>query len=209
MLTRWKVTRAAFGAVSKLLELQLRGDGDEGDDDGSAQADDGVFYQQIGVAVRPVVARTLRALGYEDGDEVVALKLWHKDSTKSPTDLAEGETRVYAAGAVGVFLKLLTSQAVLEAATVLLGSGASKGVNREGDAIRPGALSITPGPAQPNTPAPGLTTVPVVVNYTPYGGAPQTGTLVFVGTALAITGSASFTLGGVTGAGSSTVRAKD
>lgn len=208
-LSRWKVTRAAFGAVSKLLELQLRGDGDEGDDDGSAPADDAVFYQQLGVAVRPIVARTLRALCVEDGDEVVALKLWHKESSRTPTDLEAGETRVYAADAVGVFLRLLTNQAILQAATILLGTGATKGVNREGDAIRPGTLSITPGAAQPNTPTLGLTTVPVVVTYTPYGGSPQTGALAFVGTGLAITGSASFTLGGVTGPGSSTVRAKD
>lgn len=209
MLTRWKVTAAAYGAVSKLLELQLRGDGDEGDDDGSAQTDDGVFYQQLGIAVRPVVARTLRALGYEDGDEVVALKLWHKDSEKSPTDLVAGETRVYAAGAVGVFLKLLTSQAVLEAATVLLGSGATKGVNRAGDPILPGVLTVIPGTPSANTPVPGVNTVPVVFSYTPTGGAPQVGTLTFVGTALTIAGSVSFALGGTTGTGSATVRAKD
>lgn len=209
-ITRWKVTRAAFGAVSKLLELQLRGDGDEEDDDGAAPADDAVFYQQIGVAVRPVVARALRALCVEDGDEVVALKLWHKESSSTPTDLAAGETRVYAAGAVGVVLRLLADQAVLHAATILLGTGATKGVNREGDPILPGALSMTPSAAQPNTPSPGLTTVPVVVTYTPSDGAPQTGTLTFVGPAgFAISGSVSFTLGGVTGAGSTKVRAVD
>lgn len=207
MIERFKVTGLALNAAKKLLLAQLRGAGDEGDDDGAEPVDDAVVYSQIGVAVRPVVGAALRALGLQDGDDVLVLKLW--DRTRTPTDLDSGETRVYAAGAVGVVLRLLTSQAVLEAATILLGAGATKGVNREGDAIRPGTLSITPGAAQPNTPTLGLTTVPVVVAYTPYGGSPQTGTLAFVGTGLAITGSASFTLGGVTGPGSSTVRAKD
>jgi hypothetical protein len=135
MLTRWKVTRAAFGAVSKLLELQLRGDGDEGNDDGAAPEDDAPFYQQLGVAVRPVVARSLRALGVEDGDEVVVLKLWHKESDRTPTDLDAGETRVYAAGNLATVLRLLASQAVLDAATVLLGAGASKGVARATDPV--------------------------------------------------------------------------
>lgn len=209
-LSRWKVTRAAFGAVSKLLELQLRGDGDEGDDDGSAPADDAVFYQQLGVAVRPIVARTLRALCVEDGDEVVALKLWHKESSRTPTDLEAGETRVYAADAVGVFLRLLTNQAILQAATILLGTGATKGVNREGDPISPGALSVAVGTPVPSGPA---TTVPLTITYTPPGGAPQVITLSFTAAALVITPASpaaqAITLGGVTGAGSSKVRAVD
>jgi hypothetical protein len=207
MLSRWKVTAAAFGAVSKLLELQLRGDGDEGDDDGSAQTDDGVFYHHLGLAIRPVVARTLRALGYEDGDDVAVLKVWDRAST--PTDLAAGETRVYAAGAVGVVLRMLTNQIVAEAATILLGAGATKGVNRQGDSIEPGTLTVTMGVPAANTPVLGTNTVPVIFTYTPPDGAPSVGTLTFVGVGLTIAGSVNFTLGGRTGAGSSKVRAVD
>jgi hypothetical protein len=211
-LSRWKVTRAAFGAVSKLLELQLRGDGDEGDDDGATPADDAIFYQQLGVAVRPVVARTLRALGVEDGDEVAVLKLWDRAST--PTDLEAGETRVYAAGAISVFLRLLTTQAVLQAATILLGTGATKGVNREGDPLTPGSLTVAVGTPVLNTPAPGVNTVPLTITYTPPAPAPpQVITLGLVATALVITPASpavqTITLGGITGAGSTKVRAVD
>jgi len=177
MLTRWKVTRAAFGAVSKLLELQLRGDGDEGDDDGAAPEDDAPFYQQLGVAVRPVVARSLRALGVEDGDEVAVLKLWDKVTT--PTDLDAGETRVYAAGNLATVLRLLASQAVLDAATVLLGAGASKGVARATDPV-----SVT---------------IPTGTTFTgTVGGSPAT-----------FTTSAPVTCTGTITSGSTTVRAKD
>jgi hypothetical protein len=206
-LSRWKVTRAAFGAVSKLLELQLRGDGDEGDDDGSAPADDAVFYQQLGVAVRPIVARTLRALCVEDGDEVVALKLWHKESSRTPTDLEAGETRVYAADAVGVFLRLLTNQAILQAATILLGTGATKGVNREGDPIEPGTLTITVTSAAPPPGGPGGGTI--VFSYAPPVGAPQSGTITLAGAVVLTPAVITLSLGGRTGTGSTKVRAVD
>lgn len=205
MLSRWKVTAAAFGAVSKLLELQLRGDGDEGDDDGSAQADDGVFYHHLGLATRPVVARTLRALGYEDGDDVAVLKVWDKAST--PTDLAAGETRVYAAGAVGVFVKLLTNQIVAEAATVLLGAGATKGVNRAGDSIEPGTLTITATPATPPPSGPGGGTI--AFSYAPPVGPVQSGSVTLAGAVVLTPAVIVITLGGRTGAGSSKVRAVD
>lgn len=134
MLSRWKVTAAAFGAVSKLLELQLRGDGDEGDDDGSAQTDDGVFYHHLGLAIRPVVARTLRALGYEDGDDVAVLKVW--DRARTPTDLAAGETRVYAAGDLTARVRLKTDGLTVEA------SGATITITSAG------AIQVTPAAGQ-------------------------------------------------------------
>lgn len=134
MLSRWKVTAAAFGAVSKLLELQLRGDGDEGDDDGSAQTDDGVFYHHLGLAIRPAVARTLRALGYEDGDDVAVLKVW--DRARTPTDLAAGETRVYAAGDLTARVRLKTDGLTVEA------SGATITITSAG------AIQVTPAAGQ-------------------------------------------------------------
>lgn len=177
MLSRWKVTRAAFDAASKLLQAQLRGDGPEDNDDESSQTDDAVFYHQLGVAVRPVIARTLRALGYEDGDDVVVLKLW--DRARTPTDLAEGETRVYAAGAVATVVRLLTSQIVMESSTILLGSGASKGVARATDPV---SVTLPIGTVLTGT----------------VGGSPATFTL-----------SAPLTVTGTITSGSSTVSAKD
>jgi len=134
MLTRWKVTAAAFDAATRLLGLQLRGDGDEGDDDQSAPADDAVFYQQLGVAVRPVVARTLRALGFEDGDEVIALKLW--DKAAGPTDLSAGETRLYACGDLTARVRVKTDGLTVEArgATIAITSA--------------GAIQVTPAAGQ-------------------------------------------------------------
>lgn len=177
MIERFKVTGLALNAAKKLLLAQLRGAGDEGDDDGAEPVDDAVVYSQIGVAVRPVVGVALRALGLQDGDDVLVLKLW--DRTRTPTDLESGETRVYAAGAVSVALRLLTSQAVLEAATVLLGAGATKGVARSGDPV---SVTIPSGTALTGT----------------VGMTPATFTL---GAPLTVTGTIT--------AGSSTVRAKD
>lgn len=134
MLSRWKVTAAAFNAVSKLLELQLRGDGDEGDDGRSAQTDEGVFYHHLGLAIRPVVARTLRALGYEDGDDVAVLKVW--DKARTPTDLAVGETRVYAAGDLTARVRLKTDGLTVEA------SGATITITSAG------AIQVTPAAGQ-------------------------------------------------------------
>ncbi|MFA9269430.1 MAG: hypothetical protein ACEQSX_01545 [Baekduiaceae bacterium] len=133
-----KVTRAAFGAVSKLLELQLRGAGDQGDDDTAEPTDRAGFLQQLGMAVRPIIAdprnSTLWALVDQDGDEPRATKLW--DKARTPTDLAAGETRLYAVGAIGNVLKLLTDAAVLEAASIKLGAAATKKVARMGDTVR-------------------------------------------------------------------------
>ena len=110
-----KVTRLAFDTTSKLLGVQIRAEGSEDNDTMSASADEGAahFFPQIGVAVRPVVARTLRALGIELGDEVAVLKLW--DKSKSPTDLEIGETRLYACGDVAVRVRMKTDGLVVEA----------------------------------------------------------------------------------------------
>ena len=110
MLTLWDVTRAVFGTASKLLELQLRGEGDAGDDASRVPEDDAAFVAQLGIAVRPVIARTLKALGYQDGDEIRVLKLW--DKAKSPTDLAVGETRVFACGEVLVSVRCLAANRI-------------------------------------------------------------------------------------------------
>ena len=103
----FKVTRAAFSSAAKLINLQLRGHGVEGDDDNAEPVDEAPFLQQLGVAARPVVSRTLRALGLRFGEEVFPLKVW--DKAKTPTDLAEGETRTFACGDTTVHIKHLTS----------------------------------------------------------------------------------------------------
>jgi phage gp45-like len=96
MFGLFMATQAAFNSTSKFLHLQLRGLGGEGNDEAAESVDDAVFMQQFGVAVRPVIARTLRVLGIRSGADIWVLKLW--DKAKIPTDLEEGETRVYAVG---------------------------------------------------------------------------------------------------------------
>lgn len=93
MIERFKVVREGLDTTSKLLHLGLRSLGDEGDDTDATGDEAGVFFPQLGVAVRPSLARvegrvrrTLRALGVIDGDDVVILKLWDKQNT--PTELS-------------------------------------------------------------------------------------------------------------------------
>lgn len=120
MISRWKVVAAALDATSKLLHLGLRTDGHEGDDTTATGADQGTFFAQLGVAVRPIVARTLRALVFEEADELLVLKLW--DKTKLPTSLDAGETQVFACGDTSVRLRMRTTGVVIEAkgATITL-----------------------------------------------------------------------------------------
>lgn len=134
MLTLSKVVRAAFSSASKLLELQLREDGAEGDDEGARPEDQASFLSQLGVAVRPVVASTLRALTFEDGDDTIVVKL--VDKTRSPTDLDEGETRVFSAGTLANVVRLLSARIVVEAPEIRLGAAAEKKVARVGDSVR-------------------------------------------------------------------------
>mgnify|MGYP000039974574 FL=1 len=162
---RFKVLRAAYDAASKLLGVGLAGDGDEGDDAGAATVDDQAaqVLTQLGVAVRPVVARTLRALGVELGDEVLVVKLW--DKARSPTDLAAGETRLYACGDITVAMQMRTDGVTLTAkgATVVITTdgdvqvtaaggrditlnGGSKRLAREEDSLNVGTLVATAGP---------------------------------------------------------------
>jgi hypothetical protein len=91
---------------------------------------------------------------------------------------------------------------------VKLGAAATKRVNREGDALEPGTLSVTTGP--PVTVGP-ITTTPVLFTYTPPTGAPQVVTLAIAGAGVTVTVTppTSITLGGRTGPGSSKVRAED
>jgi|GEM_PF-6025326 len=189
MLSLWKITRAAFDATSRLLHVQLRGAGDEGDEGAAEPVDDATMLSQMGVAVRPVIAATLRALGLQHGDEVWVLKAW--DKARSPTDLEAGETRLYAVGAIANVLRLLTGSAVLEAPSIKLGAAATKKVNREGDAVDCGTLTFafTPGSA-----------AALAITYTPPGG----------GTPVSLpSGSGDIDLVGRTGPGSTKVLAED
>lgn len=172
MIDRFKVVREGIDAASKLLHLGLRSLGDEGDDNEATGDEAGVFFPQLGVAVRPSLARvagqarrTLRALGVIDGSDVIVLKLWDKQNT--PTDLSEGETRVYSAANIARAIRLLSDAITLEAPTIKLGASATKGVAREGDTVR---VTIPSGTTFTGTvggsPATLTTTAPVTCDGT-------------------------------------------
>ena len=87
-------------------------------------------------------------------------------------------------------------------------AGATKQVNRRGDPIEPGTLSVGIGTPVAAGPA---TTVPVTITYTPPTGPASTIVLNFTGVGLAIApvGGTSITLGGRTAGGSENVLAED
>lgn len=199
-----KVLRAVYGATSKLLELQLRGAGDQADDDSAEPSDRVVLQQPYGLAVLPKIddprASTVEAEVPEDGGEPRATSAW--DKARTPTDLEAGETRLYAVGAITNVLRLLVNAVVIQAATIKLGANATKKVNREGDPIRPGSLTV----------AANATTL--TITYTaPDGGGSSSASIGIAGGAMApaafVSGTTTLTLGGKTGAGSSKVLAED
>lgn len=98
------VGSALSGAVDR-AQLQLRGLGQDGDNSGSEPIDDAVHVQPLGLFARAVVARSLRAIGWRDGDDVHVLALWNKSIAQDPSPDA-GETRVYSVGAPKVCLRV-------------------------------------------------------------------------------------------------------
>lgn len=98
------VGSALSGAVDR-AQLQLRGLGQDGDNSGSEPIDDAVHVQPLGLFARAVVARSLRAIGWRDGDDVHVLALWNKSIAQDPSPEA-GETRVYAVGAPKVCVRV-------------------------------------------------------------------------------------------------------
>lgn len=134
MLSLWQITRALFEGDSRLLVAQLLSLDDAGAPADGLTVDEAVVYQPLGLAVRPLVTRSLRALGFEHGDEVAVLKMW--DKLASPTNLEAGETRLYAAGAITRVVRLLSARIDIEAPEIRLGEGATKGVARLGDDVQ-------------------------------------------------------------------------
>lgn len=101
----FRVVGAAISSAADRAHLQLRGVGMDGDDEGSEPVDDAVHVQPLGLFARAVVARSLRAIGWRDGDDVHVLALWNKQIAQDPA-VDSGETRVYAVGAPKVCLRL-------------------------------------------------------------------------------------------------------
>lgn len=101
----FRVVGAAISSAADRAHLQLRGVGMDGDNEGSEPVDDAVHVQPLGLFARAVVAQSLRAIGWRDGDDVHVLALWNKSIAQDPA-VDSGETRVYAVGAPKVCLRL-------------------------------------------------------------------------------------------------------
>lgn len=101
----FRVVGAAISSAADRAHLQLRGVGMDGDDAGSEPVDDAVHVQPLGLFARAVVAQSLRAIGWRDGDDVHVLALWNKQIAQSPA-VDSGETRVYSVSAPKVCLRL-------------------------------------------------------------------------------------------------------
>jgi hypothetical protein len=101
----FRVVGAAISSAADRAHLQLRGVGMDGDDSGSEPVDDAVHVQPLGLFARAVVARSLRAIGWRDGDDVHVLAVWNKQIAQDPA-VSSGETRVYSVGAPKVCLRL-------------------------------------------------------------------------------------------------------
>jgi hypothetical protein len=141
MFDRFKLTVARWEQGANMLLAQMLGQGNEDDDTSAERVDDAPFLGQLGLAVYPVVQRTLRGLGWRHGDEVWLLKVW--DKARKILDMEEGETRVYAVGGETTRLRLKADgAAVLEADRIKLGAEGTKGVARIDDTTTNGALSF-------------------------------------------------------------------
>lgn len=143
---QFKVTLAAASSAAKLIVCQLRGLGDEGDDAGAEPVDDAPFLQQLGVAARPVVRATLRAVGLRHGDEAWLFKLF--DKSKQPAGLEAGEVRLYGLEKVAAAVRILATGVIRIDAEpgqdVVVNGGAAK-VHREGDNVSMGTFVFVPG----------------------------------------------------------------
>lgn len=104
-LSFFRVVGAAISSAADRAQLQLRGLGMDGDNEGSEPVDDAVHVQPLGLFARAVVAQSLRAIGWRDGDDVHVLALWNKQIAQSPA-VDSGETRAYSVGAPKVCLRL-------------------------------------------------------------------------------------------------------
>ncbi len=91
------------------MSFQARGIGQSGGTDAQRQRIDGTrFYGQLGVAVRPVISAALEMLSLfdEHADEYVGIALLDR-GTSHAEPVSSGETRLYAAGAPNVCVRLL------------------------------------------------------------------------------------------------------
>jgi hypothetical protein len=182
MIGFFRVTLARWAANVHTLLIQGRGPGEQ-------PADDIEAYQPLGLRTRPIVARSTEALVIElpNGERVAFVC----DKGLSSTPPEEGETQLHGLKETSAVVWIRANGDIQitpkNGRQILLGDGATKKVNREGDLTSNGTLIFNPGAGGASLAwlPPGATVPPVVAPVI------------------------NIPLSGLTGAGSVTVRGAD
>lgn len=97
----WKVTATSLGTTARVLLAQLRGGGNNGDDNNAESYDGAEVLQPLGFFARPYITEQTEALVWEIGDENVVLGIVDKSGGGAPTayvpftDVGQGGARMY------------------------------------------------------------------------------------------------------------------
>lgn len=92
-----KVTLLTPSTERRVVTAQLRGMGEDGDDNGAEPFEDAEVLNPVGFITRPALTDTTEALGLRRGDEMVAVVI--VDKGQNAVSVETGETRVQGCGA--------------------------------------------------------------------------------------------------------------
>lgn len=126
MIDTLRILATSLGARARVVLGRLRGVGTLGDPTSAEPADDAEVLHPLGFVSRPKFSgasdETHDAICYRDGDEVLVLFVRKKSAglLNVTPSLEEGETRLYAAGAVAAMFRLRPDGS----AELLAGTGA-------------------------------------------------------------------------------------
>lgn len=148
MLEFMKVTLASWATRTSTLVGQLRGVGEEGDDD-HAEAHDGVeIAQPMGLRAKPVQRASLEGVVVTIGDERYVLCLIDKSRQTGAVEPETGGTVLYGCAAPDAVVYVRASGAIeitTKAGTDIVLNGGSLKVARATDPVTCGTLSFAPG----------------------------------------------------------------
>lgn len=91
-----KVTLLTPSTERRVVTAQLRGMGEDGDDNGAEPFEDAEVLNPVGFITRPALTDTTEALGLRRGDEMVAVVI--VDKGQNAVSVETGETRVQGCG---------------------------------------------------------------------------------------------------------------
>lgn len=148
MIEFMKLTLSAWGTRASTLVAQLRGAGEEGDDD-AAEAFDGVeVAQPMGLRAKPVQRASLEGVVVEIGDERYVLCLVDKSRQTGAVEPDTGGTTLYGLAEPSAVVYVRASGAIeitTKTGTDIVLNGGSLKVARATDPVTCGALSFAPG----------------------------------------------------------------